>query len=280
MRLKSIFILLLLIVTESGSAQKTIKIWDGMDVSIKHKWSELIVFLPENSNSSGISVIICPGGSYFWLDMKKEGFEVAKYLNKQGITAFVLKYRTAMFGNHYPAMIQDLERAIQIVKTNCKEYNIHPDKIGIMGFSAGGHLAGTAAIYAKDETKPYFVAMIYPVVSMQEPICHKLSRRNLLGKNHSNELKEKMSLEKNIHAGIPPVFLLHCTGDKTVDYQNSVIFAKKLTENNVKHLFLLFDEKKRGGHGFGIKPNGKTTGWIDEFLKWIPPLTPLTPLTP
>jgi len=269
MKLRTIFLVLLSVVSRSVSAQKTIKIWEGMDLSIKHKWSELTVFLPENPNPSGISVIICPGGSYYWLDIENEGFSVAKYLNKKGITAFVLKYRTAKRGNHHPAMIQDLERAIRIVKEKSGEFGIHPDKVGVMGFSAGGHLAGTAAIYAEETTKPCFAAMIYPVISMQDPICHKKSRKNLLGKNYPEEWKEKMSLEKNVNAQMPPVFLLHCVGDKTVDYQNSVVFEKALIEKNVSHKFLLLDEYRKGGHGFGIQPNGKATGWIDAFVDWV-----------
>ena len=250
------------------SAQKTIRIWNEKDTTLIQRWSKLSIFLPKQKTTD-ISVIICPGGSYYWLDMNNEGFSVAKYLSKQGITAFVLKYRTAMLGNRYPTMIQDLERAMHILKANSKEYGIDSDKIGVMGFSAGGHLAGTAAIYSKTELKPYFAAMIYPVVSMQDSICHKKSRKNLLGRNYSEEISTLMSLEKNVYSGMPPVFLMHCIGDKTVNYQNSVVLEKALLEKNVSHKFLLFDEFKKGGHGFGIKPNGKATGWIDEFLKWL-----------
>ena len=251
------------------SAQETVKIWNGTDITRKQKWSELTVFLPEKPDTSKPSVIICPGGSYYWLDMDNEGFSVAKYLNKQGITAFVLHYRTAMRHNHHPAMIEDVQRAMQFVKENSTKYGINPDKTGIMGFSAGGHLAGTAAIYSDNILKPCFIAMIYPVVSMEDSICHTKSRRNLLGKNYSAELKKRMSLEQNIPADMPPVFLLHCTGDKTVDYRNSVVFDKALTEKNINHKFLLLEENGKGGHGFGIQPNGKATGWIDEFLKWL-----------
>ena len=295
---KRVICCVILLINLSASAQQTIKIWDETGMTRKQKWSELSVFLPEKPDTSDISVIICPGGSYYWLDMKNEGFSVAKYLNQHGITAFVLKYRTAQRGNHHPAMIEDLERAMQLVKENSTEYDIHPEKIGVMGFSAGGHLAGTLAIYfdmrfsdmgyetsdLRYETldnptshisqshiipKPYFAAMIYPVVSMEDSIVHKKSRRNLLGKNYSDELKQMMSLEKNVHANMPPVFLMHCTGDKTVNFRNSAVFSKALTEKEINHKFLLFEETGRGGHGFGIQPNGKATGWIDEFLKWL-----------
>jgi acetyl esterase/lipase len=250
-------------------SQQRVKLWDEKKATKKEKWSELTIFSPQNPDPSGISVIICPGGSYYWLDMDNEGFSVAKKLNKHGITAFVLRYRTARKGNHHPAMIQDLERAMQLVKENSQEYGINPDKVGVMGFSAGGHLAGTAAIYLEPPLRPYFAAMIYPVISMEDSICHKKSRRNLLGKGYSNELKQMMSLEKNVHSDTPPIFLLHCTGDKTVKYHNSVIFDNALTEKNIEHEFLLFDEYSYGGHGFGIHPNGKATGWIDKFLEWV-----------
>ena len=284
MRKINLIVTFIILAGLSAPAQKTIKLWDGAEATRKQKWSELSVFLPEKPDTSGVSVIICPGGSYFWLDLNKEGFSVAKYLNKQGITAFVLRYRTALRGNHHPAMIEDLERAMQHVKENSTAYGINPDKIGVMGFSAGGHLAGTLAVYSdmryetRENTtshnltshiKPYFAALIYPVVSMEDSICHKRSRCNLLGKNYSDELKQKMSLEKNVHPDMPPVFLLHCTGDKTVKYRNSVVLAEALTEKNVKHKFLLLEENGRGGHGFGIQPNGKATGWVDEFVEWL-----------
>ncbi len=253
----------------SVSAQEQIKLWNNADATRKEKWSKLTVFKTENPDALGVSVIICPGGSYYWLDRDNEGYSVAKYLNRHGITAFVLQYRTARRGNHHPAMINDLERAIQIVKENAENFNINPEKIGVMGFSAGGHLAGTSAIYSPKELRPYFAAMIYPVVSMEDSICHKKSRKNLLGKKDSPELAKKMSLEQNVSADMSPVFLLHCQNDKTVDYRNAVVMNQALTEKNIKHQFILLDECGKKGHGFGIQPKGQATGWIDEFLKWL-----------
>jgi acetyl esterase/lipase len=262
----------------STFAQQKIKLWDDA-LTRKQKWSELTVFLPEKPDTSGISVIICPGGSYYWLDMNNEGYSVARYLNGKGITAFVLRYRTARRGNHHPAMIQDLQRSMQTVKENAATYKINPEKIGVMGFSAGGHLAGMAAEYfdtnfiGGDEKpftiiKPYFAAMIYPVISMEDSICHKKSRRNLLGKNYSTETAKMMSLELNVRPDMPQIFLLHCTNDKTVDYRNSTALKQALAENNIPHKFLLLNDNGHG-HGFGIKQQGKAKGWIDEFIKWI-----------
>ncbi|MDR2972762.1 MAG: alpha/beta hydrolase [Bacteroidales bacterium] len=266
---KTIICVILVASLLSLSILISIKIWERIKRTRKQKWSELFVFLPIKKDSKGISVIICPGGSYYWLDMNNEGFVVAKELNKQGIPAFVLKYRTAKQGCHYPDMYRDLENAMNFLKDNNEKYGINPNKIGIMGFSAGGHLAGMAAIYSAAQLKPYFTAMIYPVVSMDDSIVHKKSRKNLLGNNYTDELKYLMSLEKNVHANLPPIFLLHCIGDKTVDYRNSVVFENALIEHNVKYKFLLIDESRNGGHGFGIKPVGKATGWIFDFLNFI-----------
>ncbi|GHV72348.1 hypothetical protein FACS1894201_01020 [Bacteroidia bacterium] len=269
------------IITVPLNARNTIKIWDGTEKSRKQKKSELTISVPEKEKNTGISVIICPGGSYYWLDMNNEGFSVAKYLNKQGIATFVLRYRRALYGNHHPSMIQDLQRSIQLVKENADSYGIQPEKIGVMGFSAGGHLSGIAAEYfdtnfmhglgieTNVSLKPAFVGMIYPVVSMEDSICHKKSRKNLLGKHFSAEQAKLMSLEQNVREDMPPVFLLQCTGDKTVNYRNSVVFDKALTEKNVRHQFICLDENGHGGHGFGIRPNGTATGWIDEFVKWV-----------
>jgi acetyl esterase/lipase len=275
------------------AAQEKLKLWTD-NPTRKEKWSELIAFMPKTPDTTGIGIIICPGGSYYWLDMNNEGFAAAKYLCGHGIAAFVLRYRTARKGNHHPAMIEDLQQAMHIVQKNATKYKINPAKIGLMGFSAGGHLVGMAAmdissneyrvssikaeesfdthglILDTQKVKPYFAAMIYPVVSMtDEAIVHKKSRRNLLGKKYTDKMADMLSLEKHVSSGMPPIFLLHLTGDKTVDYRNSAALDKALTEHGVPHKFMLIEENGHGGHGFGIQPNGKATGWIDEFLKWL-----------
>lgn len=226
-------------------------------------------------------MIICPGGSYRYLGMNVEGERIAKWLQHNGISAFVLRYRVGRNRNHHPAMIQDLQRAIQLVKENHLLYNIDSTKVGVMGFSAGGHLAGTAATYYHEnymETlgitpsvslRPDFAVMIYPVVSMMDSIAHRKSRVNLLGKRYTAENKEKMSLELNVHSDIPPVFLMHSRYDKTVDYRNAFYYQKALEEKGVSCNFLLYDEK---GHGFGINPTSrrrKAPAWINQFIPWL-----------
>jgi len=274
-----VFVCIILISCLSASAQKTIKIWGNKPLSSKMKRSELVVFKAKD-NPSGISVIVCPGGSYCYLGRKVEGTEVAKWLNKNNITAFVLYYRVGMYGNHHPAMIQDLQRTIQLVKENSVAYHIDPDKVGVMGFSAGGHLAGTAGTYfninfleelgitPKVSLRPAFTTMIYPVVSMaNDSIVHKKSRRFLLSKIYTAELAQMLSLENNVHPDMPPVFLIQCVRDKTVDYRNAENCTVALKEKKVSHFYKLYNDS---GHGFGIKKkSGEAENWIHLFLHWL-----------
>ncbi|GHU95682.1 endo-1,4-beta-xylanase [Bacteroidia bacterium] len=262
-------------------AQTTIQLWEGEALQTpKQKRSTLTIYLPAKEKNTGISVIVCPGGSYKWLDYTNEGDDVAQTLQQNGIAAFVLRYRRALYGNHHPAMIEDLQRAIQIAKEHSSHYGIDPDKLGVMGFSAGGHLVGTAATYfdtsfvqIKNQKsqianfKPAFVAMIYPVVTMEkDSIAHRNSVKNLLGKNRSATMKNFMSLEKHVRPDMPPVFLLQCKDDKTVDYRNSVVYDAALTAKNIPHKFILHNT---GGHGFGNRGKDEAVGWQQEFLKWL-----------
>lgn len=275
------FVLLFLFSSLSKASilsQTTIKLWTDAFESKKMKQSELTAYIA-NDNLSGSAVIICPGGSYCYLGIRNEGYKVAEWFQKKGISAFVLRYRTGSKNNRHPAMIQDLQRAIQLVKENHADYGIDPNRVGVVGFSAGGHLAGTAATYyhinfmeeldIKPDVslRPDFVAMIYPVVSMTDSIGHKKSRRNLLGKAYTPELKKMMSLEQNTHPGIPPVFMIHCTEDQTVDYRNALYYKEALKKTGVRCDFTLYDEK---GHGFGIDPKSdKAPSWINQFLPWL-----------
>jgi acetyl esterase/lipase len=283
MKVKGI-IALLLCMQLTAVAQTTVKIWEGTNMTHKQKKSELTLYLPEAANNTGISVIICPGGSYCYLGMKHEGHQVAEYLRSRGFAAFVLRYRVGMWGNRHPAMVQDLQRAIQWVKMRCESYGIDSTKVGVMGFSAGGHLAGTLATYsdinymealdiaAQVSLRPAFTAMIYPVVTMQqEELVHKRSRWNLLGARHRSPAQaDSLSLEKHVREGMPPIFLLHCQRDKTVDYRNSLQYDIALSEKNIPHKCLIYDEE---GHGFGIHPKGKTSGWQEEFVTWMQAIT-------
>ena len=259
-------------------SQQTVKIWNDATATKKMKQAEMATYMAEN-NATGIAVIICPGGSYRYLAMKKEGVIVAKWLQQKGVASFVLQYRTGLRNNRHPAMIQDLQRAIQLVRENHATYRIDTCKVGVMGFSAGGHLAGTAATYypinfmedlgvqTNVSLRPDFTAMIYPVVSMTDSLAHQKSRRNLLGRHYSSEMQNMLSLEQNVHDGMPPVFMIHCTKDKTVDYRNVQYYSEELTRKGILCKFITYDET---GHGFGINPNSaRAPSWINHFLPWM-----------
>ena len=229
------------------------------------------------------AVIICPGGSYFWHDTETEGHVVGRWLQENGISAFVLNYRTAYVpafvthfrwlfrGNRYPDPQDDLRQAIRYVKAHAAEWHIDPSRIGVMGFSAGGHLAMSAAENFDGEDRPAFVAPIYPVVTMTEECVHKRSRRGLLGdsRTRNKELRDRLSLERHVPADCPPVFLVNCLDDPVVDYRNSVLLDSALTAKNVRHQYMQF---RTGGHGFGAseeKGTAECRQWKEEFIKWM-----------
>lgn len=274
-------------------AQESIQLWEGCKVS-HGKQVTLTPYLAEN-NETGLAVIVCPGGSYYWLDEETEGDGVAQWLQSNGISAFVLRYRAAGFGaffwhhrilfrgKQYPDMITDAQRALQWVREHAEEYGIDPKKVGMMGFSAGGHLVMSAACFNKHDylkangidtevdLRPAFVAPIYPVVTMRESCVHKRSRRALLSEKHQNDplMRDSLSLECHIPDNCPSVFLVNCIDDPVVDYHNSILLDSALTANKVEHVYFQY---KTGGHGFGAseeKGTAECRQWKQEFLNWI-----------
>lgn len=256
-----------------------INIWEG--TSCKKK-VELTPYVVEGTQNN-LAVIVCPGGSYFWHDIETEGYGVAEWLRQNGISAFVLNYRTGYVpafitryrkvfrGNRYPDPQDDLLQALRYVRAHASEYGVNPEKIGAIGFSAGGHLVMSAAEFFSPEDRPYFSAPIYPVVTMTADCVHKRSRRGLLGdsRTHNQELKEKLSLEKHVPQDCPPVFLMSCKDDPIVDYRNSVLLDSALTAMNVPHEYILYET---GGHGFGasdVKGTEECRQWRTRFLNWI-----------
>lgn len=261
-----------------SSYTQSINIWKGTGV---HKNVSLTPYLAKGSNN--MSIIVCPGGSYFWHDMETEGHEVAKWLQKNGISAFVLRYRTAYVpafifhhrlifrGNRYPDAQNDLKRTMEYLKKHAQMYDIDPNKIGTMGFSAGGHLVMSAVELFEKSLRPAFVASIYPVVTMEDSSVHKRSRRALLGDNKkgNKKLRNLLSLEKNVPDDAPPVFLVNCMDDPIVKYHNSELLDSALTAKNIPHKYIQY---KTGGHGFGVssqKGTAECRVWKDEFMNWI-----------
>jgi len=238
----------------------------------------LSVYLPHKEITNGTAVVICPGGGYGRLAIPEEGTAVAKWLNKFGITAFVLKYRLpndAIMKNKSIGPLQDVQESIRLVRRNAVEWNINPDKIGVMGFSAGGHLAATAStlyndnVYEHDKTsaRPDFSILIYPVASMQEEITHGGSRENLLGKSPDENLVEHFSNELHVNENTPPAFLVHSADDKSVPVQNSINYFLSLKKFNIPSELHIYE---KGGHGYGLAENGGSEShWTETCINWL-----------
>lgn len=274
-----LFVIAIVTTTNIAFASKPIYLWEGIKGMEKEK-TRLYVYETPDSLRNGISVIICPGGSYHHLGLQHEGYDVAKWLTSQGITAFVLRYRVGMRGYHHPAMIEDLQRTIQFVRENAHSYGINVNKLGVMGFSAGGHLVIMAGVFHQTSylkkvgintdisLRPDFIVPIYPVVSMQDSLAHIRSRKNLLGKNYTKAMMDTFSMELQIPNDMPPVFLVTAKNDPVVKYQNSVELDKALTNKNIKHHFLLYET---GGHGYGLseKRGGEAANWKITFKECL-----------
>ena len=272
-------IIAVLILTHILTAQAQINIWEG--TSVRHR-VELTPYLVKG-NTPAPAVIVCPGGSYFWHDMVNEGSKVAEWLNANGISAFVLRYRTAYVpafithfrllfrGNRYPDALNDLRQSLRLVRHQAQEFNIDTTKIGVMGFSAGGHLVMSAVELLPRSEWPAFVVPVYPVVSFVDPCVHKRSRRGLLGdsREHNKQLCDSLSLERHVPQDCPPVFLINCKDDPIVNHRNAELLDSALTAKNVPHKFIQY---KTGGHGFGAsekKGSAECRQWKAEFIKWF-----------
>lgn len=238
----------------------------------------LFVYLPPKEKATGTGVIVVPGGGYAILAIKHEGHDVAKALNEMGIAAFVLKYRlpddTTMIDRSI-GPVQDAQRAIQIVRGRAKEYGVKTDRIGILGFSAGGHLASTAGTHfdthyidvpRKTNLRPDFMVLIYPVISFTDSLMHKGSRTNLIGENPSAEKIKSFSNDQRVTANTPPTFLVHAKNDKTVKIQNSRQFYAACLQHKVPAELFEFDE---GGHGFGMINPTSGVKWMELLHKWL-----------
>ena len=281
MNRKNFFLLLWLLplcVSAQADRPRRINIWQGTTVG---KTVVMTSYLAEGKGNA--AVIVCPGGSYLWHDMGGEGKDVGEWLQRNGISAFVLRYRTAgvgafltpyryvFRGNRYPDALNDLLRAMQYVKAHSAELGVDASRVAAMGFSAGGHLVMSAAELLPREQRPWFVVPVYPVVTMTEACVHRRSRRALLGDSRlrSRQLCDLLSLERHVPADCPPVFLVNCKDDPVVDCRNSELLDSALTRQQVPHRYIQY---QTGGHGFGAsdhKGTAECRQWKEEFMAWF-----------
>jgi acetyl esterase/lipase len=225
----------------------------------------LTIYLPK-VNAIPTGVVVCPGGGYRKLAMDHEGDQIARWLNSLGIAAFVLKYRLGP-RYHHPAMIDDAHQAMRIVRSRAVEFGIAPDRIGIFGFSAGGHLAATASTHFTAETRPDFAILAYPVISFTTKYVHKGSLEYLLGKNPDPQLMASLSNETQVTKDTPPTFLVHANDDTGVPPENSILYYMALRNAGVPAELHIY---ARGGHGFGLgSTDAALSTWPSRLADWL-----------
>ena len=226
----------------------------------------ILAFPAPKEKANGTAVLICPGGGYSGVAFRHEGSDFAKWFNNLGISAFVLYYR--MPNGHYTIPLTDAQTALSIIHKRAREWNIDKNKIGIMGFSAGGHLASTVGTHFKtNEERPAFMILGYPVVTMDSSFTHKGSRKNLLGKKPSDDLVKLYSNELQVTKKTPQTFIVHATDDKTVPIANSENLLKALQDKKVPSELHKFEV---GGHGFGMRKRGiPVDNWTDLLKTWL-----------
>ncbi|AXT60060.1 alpha/beta hydrolase [Aquimarina sp. AD10] len=282
------------------SSQDTLPIWQDLipnylisdEVETREKGNifwirkvqkpSLEIYLPSKQNASGRAIMICPGGGYGGLAYDWEGTDIAKWLNSKGIAAFVLKYRlpkSKSVNVGYKAPLQDAQRAMRIIRSNAEKWNINRDQIGVMGFSAGGHLAATLGTHYRNKeykkvdvldtvsAKPNFMVLVYPVISMKENITHQGSKDNLLGDSPKPELVDYFSNELYVDKDTSPTFIVHASDDKAVSVLNSISFYTALIEKKVYTEMHIYP---KGGHGFGLAiGKGYLQNWTTRLDEWL-----------
>lgn len=266
------------IVNENYFENSTIK---NGSVSLYFKVTDptISVFLPPEEKSNGTAVLILPGGGYGVLAFDYEGTDIARWLNKNGIAGIVLKYRLPsdqIMKDKSIGPLQDAQEAVRIIRRSAIEWKINPDRIGVMGFSAGGHLASTLSTHfsekvyeTKDTTsaRPDFSLLIYPVITFDSSFTHTGTRKNLIGANPSKAAVRSFSNELMINEHTPPAFLVHAADDKVVPVKNSLVYFENLVNSHVPAEIHVF---QNGGHGFGLAADkGTESAWPDLCLRWL-----------
>jgi acetyl esterase/lipase len=239
----------------------------------------LFPYLPPKESATGTAVLICPGGGYGGLAFNHEGHAVAQWLNENGIAGIILKYRLPsdlIMKDKSVGPLQDAQEAIRIIRRNASKWNIDPNKIGVIGFSAGGHLASTLSthysekVYEPKDTvsaKPNFSLLIYPVITMDSSFTHMGSRRNLIGTRPSAEDIKRFSNELQVNEKTPPAFMVHSADDKAVPIKNSIVYYEQLVKYGIPSELHIF---QKGGHGYGLAGGKETqSSWPDLCIKWL-----------
>jgi len=261
-----------------------VTIWDTSDiVRVRNvQKPDIAVFLPSKKNTTGEAVVICPGGGYGILAYDWEGSDIARWLNSRGIAAFVLKYRLPGSKSNivpHKSPIMDAQRAMRLVRYNAEKWNLDPGKIGVMGFSAGGHLASTLSTHYDDgnqssadpveqvSCRPDFSVLVYPVISFTDDFQHSGSRINLLGEDAEESLVKLFSSELQVTEDTPPAILIHSDDDQVVPVENSIAYYKALRDNDISSELHIYPY---GGHGYSLAiGQGHLSTWPDRVIEWI-----------
>ena len=300
---KLLFIALLMVVLtfNLNSQPFTIKLWpEGIPGSVEDKtyeerittaedgritrcervkYPDLTVFLPPAEKATGAAVLICPGGGYAALAFDHEGNAIARWLNENGIAGIILKYRLPsdrIMKEKSNGPLQDAQEAMRIIRRNAAEWKINPEKVGVIGFSAGGHLASTLSTHFDDKVyeikdnasaRPDFSLLIYPVISFDTTITHRGSRNNLIGLRPSEEQVRRFSNDLQVTSSTPPAFLVHSADDRAVPVMNSINYFNALQKKNIPAELHIF---RKGGHGYGLAPAGGTeSSWPELCIRWL-----------
>ena len=264
--------------SKPGKDEEYIEYPNGITIIHKISRPTLTVFLPEKKAANGTAVVICPGGGYWINAASHEGTDVAKQFAAMGVAAFVLKYRIpddATMINREIGPMQDAQQAIRVVREHAAEWNVNPGRIGIMGFSAGGHLASTAGTHftkvvipnpGNTSVRPDFMVLIYPVISFNDSIAHKGSAEQIIGKTPSTEKIKEYSNELQVTNQTPPTFLVHASDDDAVPVQNSIVFYEALIQHKIPAELHIYQS---GGHGFGMKQKNEKESWMERCRNWM-----------
>ncbi len=257
--------------TTGGKAEEIIRVHQVTEPTIK-------TYFPSKELANGAAVVICPGGGYRILAIDHEGYQIAEWLNSLGIAAFVLKYRlpdARIMKDHSVGPLQDVQKALRTIRQNAQKWNIDPTQIGIMGFSAGGHLAASLASHYQANVyeeataisaRPDFSILIYPVISFDQTMTHSGSRENLIGKNPTEAQIAYFSNELQINKNTPPTLLIHSVDDEVVPVENSLAYLKQLKKYNVESELHIFSD---GGHGYGLGRTGTHSIWSKNAENWL-----------